>query len=159
MYKSWPSKMLSGNVTRWGWFFNIVLFAIHTFFSISAVTFGSHWRGRFQPVGQKSHWQEIWCHQDCNTGSQPRDFSCWGKDDSWGQIRRLERLLNQFKSQSWTAAFDTKISCAGTLSWWNKTPFISFPGQLVLIAFHNHLNKLVLVLSIDDVALLKITNK
>ena len=41
------------------------------------------------------------------------------------QIRRIWRLINQ----SCTAATATTDLCAGALSWWNRTSFVSFPGH------------------------------
>ena len=34
------------------------------------------------------------------------------------------------KPQPCTAAIATTDLCAGALSWWNRTPFINFPGRL-----------------------------
>ena len=64
------------------------------------------------------------------TASQPIFFSCWGTENRWCQIRKIWRVINPFKATvtHWAAIATTDL-CAGALSWWNRTPFVSFPGH------------------------------
>ena len=52
------------------------------------------------------------------------------------------------KPQSRTAAIATTDLCAGALSWWNRTPFVSFPGHFemsLLLLFKSGLHEDVFV--------------
>ena len=50
--------------------------------------------------------------------------------------------LTGSKPLSRTTAISTRDRCAGALSWWSRTPFVSFQGRFDLIAFRTCLNKL-----------------
>ena len=52
------------------------------------------------------------------------------------------RVITRSNPQSRTAAIATTDLCAGALSWWNRTPFVSFPGRFDLIASHSWSSKL-----------------
>ena len=57
-------------------------------------------------------------------------FSWWGTENSQ-MVPNQENLEGDqpVQSQSRTAAIATTDWCAGALSWWNRTPFVSFPGH------------------------------
>ena len=50
----------------------------------------------------------------------------------WCQIRRIWRMVNQFKATvvHTQQPLQTTDLCAGALSWWNRTLSVSFPGRL-----------------------------
>ena len=54
-----------------------------------------------------------------HVGEQKIDCAKSGEYGGW---------LTSSKPQSCTAAIATTYMCAGALSWWNRTAFISFPG-------------------------------
>ena len=62
----------------------------------------------------------------------------------WCQIRKIWRVITSSKPQSCTAAIATTDLCAGALSWWNRTPFVSFPGcfEMSLVLLFKVLNYL-----------------
>ena len=46
----------------------------------------------------------------------------------WCQMRIIWRVINQFKATVMHSSHcNHSHLCAGALSWWNRTPFISFP--------------------------------
>ena len=48
----------------------------------------------------------------------------------WCQIRRIWTVINQFKATVTHSSHCNHRLVAGALSWWNRTPFVSFPGRL-----------------------------
>ena len=54
-------------------------------------------------------------------------FSCLGTENS--QMENNGGWWTSFKPQSRTAAIAIADLCAGVLSRWNRTPFVSFPGH------------------------------
>ena len=64
--------------------------------------------------------------------SQVLLFSCCGTENSQSSAKSGEYgwWSTSSKPQSCTAAIATTDLCAGTLSWWNRTPFVSFQGHL-----------------------------
>ena len=74
---------------------------------------------------------QIWPHIRSDTVSQLSDLifsSCWGTENRWCQIRRIWRVINQFKATV-TRVIATTDLCAGALPWWNRTLFACFPGR------------------------------
>ena len=114
------------NLTKCGLFFNIVSPAIHTLLlsvlqrldSRSIVAFILlSWSSKKSSTADMTSslvWYCFWA----------KCFSCWGTENRWCQIRRI---WTSSKPQSRTAAIATADLCAGALSWWNRTLFISFP--------------------------------
>ena len=52
---------------------------------------------------------------------------------SWCQIGRIWRVINQIKAAVMQISHCNLVEpdlCAVALSWWNKTPFVSFSGRL-----------------------------
>ena len=67
------------------------------------------------------------------TASQPSDFLFmlgYRKQSDGAKSGKHGGWLISSKPQSCTAATATTYLCAGALSWWNRTPFVSFPGRL-----------------------------
>ena len=48
----------------------------------------------------------------------------------WCQIRRIWRVVYQFKAAVTHSSHAATYLCAWALSWWNRTPFVSFLGRL-----------------------------
>ena len=106
--------------------------------SIGIATLGFLWYRGSHPGPHNSPQLQIWPHHWSDTTSQSSVFLCWGPENSQ-MVPNQENIINQLsaKLQSCTAAIATTDLCAGALSWWNITPFFSFPGHfemsLVLI--------------------------
>ena len=68
----------------------------------------------------------------------------------WCRIRRIWRMINQFKSHQSCTQQPLQLTidlCAGALSCWNRTPFVSFSGhfemsQVLLFKVLNYLSSL-----------------
>lgn len=83
----------------------------------------------------KRHQQQLWRHHHGDTRSHP-SFCRVRKQMiiRWGDMRKIRRVINYFS--------ENKNLCAEALTWWSRTPFVSSPGSLVLIAIRNCLTKL-----------------
>ena len=70
----------------------------------------------------------MWPHHWSNTASQPSGFFlCWGTENS--------QIVPNQESMGGDQPVQSHIHSqqplhAGALSWWNRTPFVSFPGHL-----------------------------
>ena len=117
--------------------------------SIGVAALGFPWYRSFHPDPRKksSTADEWWPHHRSDTASLPSVFLCWWTEYSqmihWCQIRRIWRVINQFKSHGHgTAAIATTDLSAVALSWWNRTPFVSFPGRFETSTTFQFLNYL-----------------
>ena len=104
----WAEKFIGwlqwSNFTKCGFFFqHIVSPAVHT--RLPSVLQRLDFRGyrSSHPDPRKSPQLQIWPHHRSDTASKP---------------------------QSRTAAITITDLCARALSWWNRTPFVSFPDRL-----------------------------
>ena len=78
-------------------------------------------------------------------------FSCWGTENSQMVPNQdnMEGDQPVQSQQSCTVATATTDLCAGALSWWNRTPFVSFPGRsqnvaiVILFKVVNYLSSVV----------------
>ena len=88
------------NLTKCGFFFNIVSPAVHTLLRIGVAAFGFPWYRSSHPDPRKSPQLQIRPHYRSNTASQPSFFFHVGEQNivRWCQIRRIWRVINQFKA-------------------------------------------------------------
>ena len=83
--------------------------------SISVAALWFLWYRRSHSDPRNSPKLQIWSNMS-NTASQPSVFSCWGRENSHRDSKPVMQSIV------------TTNLCAGALSWWNRTPFINFPG-------------------------------
>ena len=130
----------------WFIFLHIPPPAVHALSSIH-VAIRLHTRGieaLILIIEKSSYQRQIWPHHRSYTVS-PANFFCFfhvGELQnivSWYQIRRIWRVINQFKPAVTHSSHCNHCSsmlqpqswqCAGALSWWNRTPFVSFLSRL-----------------------------
>ena len=111
--------MQRSNLTKCGLFFNIVCPAVHTPLPSVLQSLDSR--------GIESLILILNCRYDLIIGPLLLLQQSWffhvgeQKIIRWYQIRRIWRMINQFKSQSCTATIATTELCAGALFWWNRT--------------------------------------
>ena len=79
------------NLTKCGLFFNIVFPAVHTLHPSVLQLLGFPWK-ELSSWSSKSPQLQIWPHHRSDTAS------CWGTENRWCQIRRIWRVINQFKA-------------------------------------------------------------
>ena len=100
--------------------------------SIGVTAFQILWYRSSHPDPRKSPQLQIWPHHlgPIPLPSQVCVFLVGEqKIVGWCQIRKIWRWSTSLKPQSCTTAIATTDLCARALSWWNRTPFISFPGR------------------------------
>ena len=87
---------------------------------------GPIWYRSSHPDPRKSPQLLIWPRHRSATASQPRVFFIWGIENSQ-MVQNQEKWgwSTNSKPQSRTATIATTDLCAGALSRWNRTPFIS----------------------------------
>ena len=97
--------------------------------SIGVAALGLPWYRSSHPDPRKSPKLQIWPHnwfRYCFPAM--KGFFQVGEQKivRWCQIKRIWRVINQFKA----IAIATTDLWVGALSWWNRTPLVSFPGRL-----------------------------
>ena len=128
------TMMQWSNMTKCGLFFYIISPAIHTLFQWVLQLLDSCGIEALIPILKKSPQLQIWPHHRSNTAYQPTVFSCWGTDNSQmvlNQENEYGGLINQFKATVMHSSHcNHRLVCRSIVHmfWWNKTPFISFPG-------------------------------
>ena len=90
---------------------------------------------------------KLWPHHRSDTASQPSVFfSYWEqkKQSVGAKSEEYGGWSTSSKPHSRTAAIATTDLCAGALYWWNRTPFVSFPGrfEMSLVLLFTVLNDL-----------------
>ena len=125
------TMMQWSNLTKCGLYVNIVSPVVHTL--LPSVL------QRLDSCGIKI---VLNCRYDLIVGpiiaSQLSAFSSWGTENSQmvPNQENMEGDQPSSKPQSRTATIATTDMCAGALSWWNRTPFISFPGRSRNVSTH-----------------------
>ena len=143
----WLTMMLWSNLTKCGLFFNIEspLWSTHFLHLCYSAWIPMAWK--------LSSWSSKKSSTADMTSSSVRccfPARCFfifnfgeQKIVRWCQIRgiSIKDWSTSSKPQSHTAAIDTAELCAGGLSWWNRAPFISFPGrfQTSLVSYFSKL--------------------
>ena len=129
----WTQLMMQwSNLTKCGLFFNIVSPVVHTLFPLVLQRLESCCIGGLILILEKSpqHTADMISSsvQNCFPAKcffilGNRKYSDGAKSWEYGT------WSTSSKPQSCTAAIAATDLCAGALSWWNRTPFISFPGR------------------------------
>ena len=133
------------NLTKCDLFFQHSLPPVHTLLLSVLQGLDSHGIEALILILEKSPQLQMWLHHRSDTASQPSAFLTLGN--------KIVRCAKSGESGGWsisskprsrTAAIATTDLCAGGLSWWNRTPFVSFPDsfEMSLILLFKVLNYL-----------------
>ena len=125
------------NLTKCGLFFNIVSAAVHTLFPLVLQRLDSRGIEAFILILKIV----LNCRHDFIIG--PIIFFMLGnrKLGDGAKLGEYGGWSTRSKPLSHTAAIVTTDLCARALSWWNRTPFVSFPGRLRNVSSQYYFSK------------------
>ena len=120
----------NGRIWQCGLFFNLVSPAVHTFLPFSVAALGFLWYRSTRPDLRKSPQLQMWHHRSIYCFLQPSGFFFMLGNRKLDVPNQKNTDSDQtVQTSSHTAAIATTDLCSRALSWWNRTPFFSFPGS------------------------------